>query len=75
LPALATRLSDLGLRATLQTLLYPIRGEIPDYQAAAWAMAVVLSVMSMREITDLTLAMANPGEVLDLSGIVPVKVD
>src|SRR5512139_807701 len=51
------------------------RGEIADYQAAAWAMAVVLRSMSLREITDLTLAMAFSGEVLDLSGVVPVAVD
>jgi pyrimidine-nucleoside phosphorylase len=51
------------------------RGEIPDYQAAAWAMAVLLNGMSLREITDLTLAMANSGEVLDLTGVVPVAVD
>lgn len=51
------------------------RGEIPDYQAAAWAMAVVLNSMTMREITDLTLAMAYSGEVLDLSGVVPIAVD
>jgi pyrimidine-nucleoside phosphorylase len=50
-------------------------GEIPDYQAAAWAMAVYLNGMSLHEITDLTLAMANSGEVLDLSGVVPVAVD
>jgi pyrimidine-nucleoside phosphorylase len=51
------------------------RGEIADYQAAAWAMAVVLRSMSLREITDLTLAMAFSGEVLDLNGVVPVAVD
>jgi pyrimidine-nucleoside phosphorylase len=51
------------------------RGEIPDYQAAAWAMAVVLNGMSLREITDLTLAMAYSGEVLDLSEVVPIAVD
>ncbi len=51
------------------------RGEIADYQAAAWAMAVVLRSMSLREITDLTLAMAFSGEVLDLTGVVPVAVD
>ena len=50
-------------------------GDIPDYQAAAWAMAVFLNGMSMREITDLTLAMANSGEVLDLSNVVPMAVD
>src|SRR4030042_20283 len=50
-------------------------GEIPDYQAAAWAMAVVLNSMTLREITDLTLAMAFSGEVIDLSGVVPLPVD
>jgi pyrimidine-nucleoside phosphorylase len=51
------------------------RGEIPDYQASAWAMAVVLNGMTAREITDLTLSMAHSGQVLDLSGIVDVVVD
>jgi pyrimidine-nucleoside phosphorylase len=50
-------------------------GEIPDYQAAAWAMAVLLNGMSERETTDLTLAMAESGEVLDLSQVVPIAVD
>lgn len=52
-----------------------VRDEIPDYQAAAWAMAVVLNGMTMREITDLTLVMAASGEVLDLSEVVPIAVD
>ena len=51
------------------------RDEIPDYQAAAWAMAVLLRGMTPRETTDLTLALANSGEVLDLSGVVPLAVD
>ncbi len=51
------------------------RDEIPDYQAAAWAMAVLLNGMSDREITDLTLAMARSGETLDLSQVVPLAVD
>lgn len=51
------------------------RGEIPDYQVAAFAMAVLLQGMSERETTDLTLAMARSGEILDLSGVVPIAVD
>lgn len=51
------------------------RDEIPDYQAAAWAMAVMLNGMTTREITDLTLAMANSGEMLDLTGVVDKAVD
>ncbi len=51
------------------------RGEIPDYQAAAWAMAVLLQGMTDRETTDLTLAMAASGEQLDLSSVVSIAVD
>lgn len=51
------------------------RGEIPDYQVSAWAMAVLLKGMIPRETTDLTLAMAHSGEILDLTGIVDIAVD
>ncbi len=51
------------------------RGETPDYQVAAWAMAVLLNGMTPRETTDLTLAMANSGEILDLSSVVDIAVD
>jgi pyrimidine-nucleoside phosphorylase len=51
------------------------RGEIADYQASAWAMAVLLNGMSARETKDLTQAMADSGEILDLSTIVPIAVD
>lgn len=51
------------------------RGEISDYQAAAWAMAVLLNGMTPRETTDLTLAMAHSGAILDLSGVVDIAVD
>ncbi len=51
------------------------RGDIPDYQMAAWAMAVVLRGMDLREITDLTLAMAHSGSMLDLHDLAPLTVD
>ena len=50
-------------------------GDIPDYQASAFAMAVMLNDMTPQETTDLTLAMANSGQVLDLSKIVKLAVD
>ncbi|MFZ3150659.1 MAG: thymidine phosphorylase [Anaerolineaceae bacterium] len=50
-------------------------GSIPDYQMSAWAMAVLLNGMNSREITDLTIAMANSGDMLDLSEAVPIAVD
>jgi pyrimidine-nucleoside phosphorylase len=50
-------------------------GNIPDYQVSAWAMAVLLNGMTPRETTDLTLAMAQTGEVLDLHDVVDIAVD
>jgi len=50
-------------------------GDIPDYQASAFAMAVLLNGMTAHETKDLTLAMAHSGQVLDLSNIVDVVVD
>jgi pyrimidine-nucleoside phosphorylase len=50
-------------------------GEIPDYQASALAMAILLNGMSLRETMALTLAMAHSGECLDLSNVVPIAVD
>jgi pyrimidine-nucleoside phosphorylase len=51
------------------------KDEIPDYQVSSWAMAVLLNGMNARETTDLTMAMAHSGEVLDLSDVVKINVD
>ncbi|MFP3854692.1 MAG: pyrimidine-nucleoside phosphorylase [Anaerolineales bacterium] len=51
------------------------KGDIPDYQASAWAMAVLLQGMDGRETADLTLAMAQSGDQIDLSDAVEFAVD
>ncbi|HEY1011368.1 MAG TPA: pyrimidine-nucleoside phosphorylase [Herpetosiphonaceae bacterium] len=50
-------------------------GSIPDYQMAAWAMAVLFRGMDDRETTDLTLEMVGSGDELDLSDVAPITVD
>ena len=50
-------------------------GDIPDYQVSAWAMAVLWKGMNARETADLTLALAESGDLLNLSGVVPFAVD
>ena len=50
-------------------------GDIPDYQMAAFLMAVVFCDMDARESADLTLAMMHSGDVVDLSDLPGVKVD
>lgn len=45
------------------------KGNIADYQAAALVMAIYINGMNDRETTDLTLAMANSGDILDLSSL------
>ena len=68
-----------GLQLTTEEIEYFIqgytRGDIPDYQASAWAMAILLNGMNLQETTDLILAMAHSGDMLDLSSVVPIAVD
>jgi len=52
-----------------------VKGDIPDYQVSAWAMAVLLNGMTPKETTDLTLAMVLSGRILDLTGVVDIAVD
>jgi pyrimidine-nucleoside phosphorylase len=68
-----------GVELTKSEIEFFIRGytrdEIPDYQASAWAMAVLLNGMTPAETTYLTLAMAESGEQLDLKDVVDIVVD
>ena len=52
-----------------------VAGEIPDYQMSAMLMAICFQGMNDEELTTLTLAMRDSGDVVDLSSIEGIKVD
>jgi pyrimidine-nucleoside phosphorylase len=68
-----------GLELTAEEIDFFIQGytgdDIPDYQAAAWAMAVLLQGMTDQEVTDLTMSMARSGDMMDLSDVVKPVAD
>jgi len=69
----------LGLPNTTEELQYLIKGytkgEIPDYQMAAWLMAVTLKGMTEQETLDLTNLMLNSGKVMRFEDITRPKMD
>ena len=52
-----------------------VKGEVPDYQMAAFLMAVYFRGMTDRETAVMTDCVARSGETADLSGIPGIKVD
>jgi pyrimidine-nucleoside phosphorylase len=68
-----------GEELTTEEINFIINGytkdEIPDYQVSALAMAIFFKDMTERERADLTMAIVNSGDTIDLSAIEGVKVD
>ncbi len=52
-----------------------VKGQIPDYQMTAFLMAVYFSEMDSAECIEMTMAMADSGDRIDLSAIKGFKVD
>ncbi len=52
-----------------------VAGEIPDYQVAAWLMAVYFQGLNRRETADLTQAMVDSGDTVDLGSLPGITVD
>ncbi len=68
-----------GIELTVEEINFFVKnytnGSIPDYQVSALLMAICFQKMNMRETSDLTMAMVNSGDILDLSNIEGIKVD
>jgi pyrimidine-nucleoside phosphorylase len=52
-----------------------VRGDIPDYQVAAWLMAIYLRGLNDRELADLTEIMLASGDRIPLEGVPGRKID
>ena len=65
-------LSDKEIRFVIDGY---VKGEIPDYQVSALLMTIVFNGMNARELGTLTLAMAQSGNMVDLSNIDGITVD
>lgn len=65
-------LSDSEIREMITEY---VAGNIPDYQMSAMLMAIYFNGMNEQETFVLTDAMANSGDMVDLSGIDGIKVD
>lgn len=68
-----------GMTHTKEELVFLAQGaasgDIPDYQLSAWLMAAYLKPLSNQETADLTIAMADSGDRLDLSGVPKPWID
>lgn len=68
-----------GLELTTEEINFIINGytdeSIPDYQMSAMAMAIYFKDMTDKERADITMAMVNSGDIVDLTSINGVKVD
>ena len=73
------RKKRMGIALTAQEIqemiVRYVAGDIPDYQMSAMLMAICFQGMNDEELTTLTTAMRDSGEVIDLSAIAGVKVD
>ena len=52
-----------------------VRGDIPDYQVAAWLMAIYIRGLSERELADLTEIMLDSGDSIPLDTVPGIKID
>jgi pyrimidine-nucleoside phosphorylase len=52
-----------------------VKGEIPDYQVAAWLMAIYIRGLSERELADLTEIMLDSGDRIPLDAVPGKKID